>query len=105
MGSATIVQNLLGVTGAMDDDKKTKSFADAVGASLGQLFVISMYQARATLTLARAIEKDSSSSQELKSAAKDSLAAIDLIIEKIESAVDDDAATSIRDLVGKTKDE
>ena len=89
----------------MDDDQIPKSFADAVDSSLGQLFVISMYQARATLTLARAIEKDSSSSQELKAAAKESLAAIDVIIEKIESAVDDDAATSIRDLVGKTKDE
>ncbi|MBJ2241974.1 hypothetical protein [Pseudomonas sp. MF6768] len=89
----------------MDDDSKPTSFTEAVGTTLGQLFVISMYQTRATLNLARAIEKDSSSSQELKSAAKDSLAVIDLIIEKIESAVDDDMVSSIRDFVGKTEDE
>ncbi len=89
----------------MDDDSKPASFSDAVGTTLGQLFVISMYQTRATLNLARAIEKDSSSSQELKAAAKDSLAVIDLIIAKIESAVDDDMVSSIRDFVGKTEDE
>lgn len=89
----------------MDDEKKHLSFPESLGATLGQLFVISMYQTRATLNLARAIEKDSSSSPELKSAAKDSLAIIDLIIEKIESSVGDEAVNSIRDFVGRSEDE
>lgn len=91
----------------MDDEeeKNKQSFLEQVGTTFGQLFVISMYQARATLNLAKAIEKDPSSAPELKSAAKDSLEVIDLLIEKLEEAVGDGTITSIKDFVGRAKDE
>jgi hypothetical protein len=90
----------------MDNEKeKALSFSEMIGAKLGEILVISVYQARATLTLAKAIEKDPSTSPEVKSAARDSLAVIDLMIEKLEESVGDEGLKSIRDFVGRSEDE
>jgi hypothetical protein len=90
----------------MSDKKgKEESFADIIGSKLGQIIVISMYQARATLTLAKAIAEDPSTSPEVKAAAHDSLAVIDQMIDKLEETVGDEALKSIRDFVGKTDHE
>ncbi|WP_092256565.1 hypothetical protein [Pseudomonas sp. NFACC13-1] len=88
----------------MDDDKHSgKSLGEILGTKMGEILVISMYQARATLTLAKAIQEDSSTSPDVKAAAQESLAVIDQIIEKMEQFVGDDAMASIRPLVGKTE--
>ncbi|WP_236169844.1 hypothetical protein [Pseudomonas atacamensis] len=90
----------------MDDEKeKNLPFSELIGAKLGEILVISMYQARATLTLAQAIAKDPSTSPDVKSAASDSLAVIDQLIIKLEQAVGDEALTLIRDFVGRTDHE
>jgi len=90
-----------------DEEKKdSPSIFEAIGTNFGKLFVLSMYQARATLTLAKAIENDPSSSTEMKHAAQESLIIIDTIIENLEEAVDSESAvSSIRQLMGKDQDE
>lgn len=89
-----------------DEKPKDSTIFETIGANLGQLYVLSMYQARATLVLAKAIEKDPSTSSDLKEAAKESLELIDSMIEKLEKSVEDDASiSSIRDFVGRTQNE
>lgn len=90
----------------MDDGReKEPTLAEIIGAKLGQIIIISLYQARATLTLAQAIEKDPSVSSEVRSAAKDSLAAIDQVIDKLEEAIGDSEIKTIRGFVGRTEND
>lgn len=93
----------------MSTDEKgdeAKSFADVIGETFGKVYVMSMYQARATITLANAIEKDSSTSTELKAAAAESLLVIDKIISLLEGTIKDESTSNlVKTFVGRGEDE
>ncbi|HGM5587090.1 TPA: hypothetical protein ACKP2Y_003455 [Pseudomonas putida] len=80
----------------MDKDEKPSKAPDSddpVSNSLGTLYAVSVYQARATLTLAKALEADPATSSEVKEAAKTSLHIIDAIIQALEAAVGNEELT------------
>lgn len=82
------------------DNKNPNSFSDEVGKQLGKLFVLSMYQAKATVVLANAIKNDPTVSQKTKDKANETLEVIDKIIEHIESAMSDpEGSIPLRDFV------
>ncbi|WP_137971984.1 hypothetical protein [Pseudomonas sp. F(2018)] len=89
----------------MSDDSKEdqpKDFVELIGQNIGQLFVISMFQARATLTLANAIKEDPAVSAETKEKAEESLQIIDKIIEQMETALPNlTTPVTIRELFGR----
>lgn len=91
----------------MTDETEKGTPVDALGEMLGknfgQLFVISMFQARATLTLADAIKKDPAVTTETKQKAEETMAMIDKIIEQMESAMPDlGGPIKIKDFVGRS---
>ncbi|MEA3233874.1 hypothetical protein OP492_04315 [Pseudomonas mosselii] len=89
-----------------DKGDEPQSFSDVVGSTFGKVYIMSMYQARATITLANAIEKDPSTSPELKSAATESLQMIDKIIALLEESLEDESTTNlVRTFIGRGEDE
>lgn len=81
-------------------DKNLDSLGIEIGKQFGKLFVLSMYQAKATVLLANAIKNEPNVSQQTKDKADETLEVIDKIIEHIESAMSDpDGSIPLRDFV------
>ncbi|MNP58036.1 hypothetical protein D3C76_1529130 [compost metagenome] len=74
----------------MDNDESSKKdpMSELISVNFGTLYAVAVYQARATMTLAKALENDPSVSTGVKEAAKTSLRIIEAIIASLETTVD-----------------
>ncbi|NWF10149.1 hypothetical protein HX810_20965 [Pseudomonas salomonii] len=80
--------------------KVVSAVGEQVGASIGNLLVITTLQTRALIVLANAIKNDPNVSEETRLHASSSMKTIDLLIENLEVMAGQNSQETIRELLG-----
>lgn len=84
--------------------KVVNAIGEQVGASIGNLLVITTLQTKALIVLANAIKNDPNVSAETRLHADSSMKTIDLLIDNLEKMAGDNSQQTIKEMLGMIDD-